>query len=159
MLLLAAVAVVYAPALGGGYMFDDRYIVLDAPMVEELRPVGEYFTRPFFTNSAGAALTHSYYRPLVILSLAIDYTLHAGNAPLDPCARHAMAGTSGRILLRIHGLCLSELDWAARGAELEVRAIRARIDAVPRESKERCRHLCDRRRAAGLDPANVLREG
>ena len=45
---------------------------------------------------------------------------------------------------------------AARGTELEVRAIRARIDAVPRESKERRRHLRDRRRAAGLNEQEPL---
>ncbi len=79
-LMLAVVGAVYAPALGGGYMFDDRYIVLGSPLVEHLRGPADYFLRPFFTDNAGAALSHAYYRPLSILSFALDFTLHSGNA-------------------------------------------------------------------------------
>jgi tetratricopeptide (TPR) repeat protein len=79
-LLLALVAAIYAPALAGGFLFDDHYIVLGSPLVESLKPLKAYFLQPFFTNSAGVALVQSYYRPLVILSFAAQYQWFAGNA-------------------------------------------------------------------------------
>jgi hypothetical protein len=71
-------AAVYAPALGGGYLFDDRSIIVGSPLVEELKPLSDYFSRPFFTSSSGAL--PGYYRPLVVLSFAADYALHQGAA-------------------------------------------------------------------------------
>ncbi|HVJ18306.1 MAG TPA: hypothetical protein VM686_22960 [Polyangiaceae bacterium] len=77
-LLLVVVAVVYAPALGAGYLFDDREIVISSPLVERLHPLAEYFSRPFFTSAVREL--HGYYRPLVVLSFALDYRLHDGAA-------------------------------------------------------------------------------
>jgi len=78
LLLLTVVAAVYAPALGGGYIFDDSLIVQNSPVVTELRPLSEYFTRPFFTSAL--IESYDYYRPLVVLSFALDYRLHDGAA-------------------------------------------------------------------------------
>ena len=61
-LLLVVVAAVYAPALGAGYLFDDREIVISSPLVERLHPLSDYFSRPFFTSAVREL--HGYYRPL-----------------------------------------------------------------------------------------------
>ena len=49
-----------------------------APERRSTQPLGEYFTRPFFTTAAQEI--SGYYRPLVVLSFALDYSLHDGAA-------------------------------------------------------------------------------
>lgn len=68
----------YAPAFEGPFVWDDELLVLRKE-VAELKSIGVYLARPFWLSAdweGGAA----YYRPLTILSLALDNALHAGNA-------------------------------------------------------------------------------
>jgi tetratricopeptide (TPR) repeat protein len=79
LLLLAIVAACHAPALGGPFMWDDRFLIVDAPRVIELRPLGEYFVNPFWSGGGAANASAAYFRPLVVLSFALDHSLWSGN--------------------------------------------------------------------------------
>jgi hypothetical protein len=71
--LLAALAalVVYAVTLGGGYVYDDRYIILTDPRIADTSRWGEYWTKDYFLGGAD-----NLYRPIVSLSYALQAKLH-----------------------------------------------------------------------------------
>jgi len=76
--VIVAVAVVYVQALGGGFLWDDRLLIMGVPLVERTGSVGEYLRHPFWVGVSGAQ-SDSYYRPLVTLSFALDHRLHGDN--------------------------------------------------------------------------------
>ncbi|HEY3666527.1 MAG TPA: hypothetical protein VGL19_11025, partial [Polyangiaceae bacterium] len=80
-LLLAVVVVVvaacYAPVLGAPFIWDDQHLI-ESPLVKELRPLGQYFAGSFWQHDDVGVL-RTYYRPLVILSLALDHRIFADN--------------------------------------------------------------------------------
>lgn len=78
-LLLAVVAACHAPALGGAFIWDDRFLIVDAPRVVEFRPLKEYFVNPFWSGDGGANSSEAYFRPLIVLSFSLDYALWNGN--------------------------------------------------------------------------------
>ncbi len=55
MLLLAIVAGARHAlgALAGQFMWDDRFLIVDAPRVLELRPLSEYFREPVLSGGRG----------------------------------------------------------------------------------------------------------
>src|SRR5688500_4775125 len=67
--LLAALAalVVYAVTLGGTYVYDDRYIVLADPRVDDVSRWGEFWSKDYFLGGAD-----NLYRPLVSMSYALQ---------------------------------------------------------------------------------------
>lgn len=68
----------YAPAFEGPFVWDDQTLILRRE-VTQLQSLWVYFSRPFWLSAelqGGAA----YYRPLTILSLALDHALYAGNS-------------------------------------------------------------------------------
>lgn len=75
--VLVAVAACYAPVLGAPFVWDDQHLV-DSPLVKVLHPLGEYFSGSFWQHDSVGVL-RSYYRPLVILSLALDHRIFADN--------------------------------------------------------------------------------
>ena len=79
LVVLVAVAGVYIQALGGPFLWDDRALVLDAPLVEKSVGLGEYLTHPFWMGAGAQPESTSYYRPLVTLSFALDHRLHGTN--------------------------------------------------------------------------------
>jgi protein O-mannosyl-transferase len=79
LILVLAVVLTYVRTLEAPFVWDDHFLVQGSPLVTELHPVAEYFKSAFW-NSPESGDSRVYYRPLVILSLAIDYSLHGGNA-------------------------------------------------------------------------------
>ena len=67
----AAALVVYAITLGGTYVYDDRYIILLDPRVNDVSRWGEYWTKDYFYGGAD-----NLYRPIVSMSYAIQAKLH-----------------------------------------------------------------------------------
>lgn len=76
MLLAAALALVslaHAPGLDGGFVWDDRVLILES----SAPALASHFTETFWTRSPqGEAL--AYYRPVTSLSFALDETLWSG---------------------------------------------------------------------------------
>lgn len=71
--IVAAVAVVtYANTLAGGFTFDDTWILLENPLVQDLGRIGDLLTSPYWGDRSAAGL----YRPLTSLSFAIQGALH-----------------------------------------------------------------------------------
>lgn len=77
-LALLAVAVAYSASPLGNFVWDDRTLIVEEPIVRELQPIGAYFDRTFFGGPTGAP-TRSFYRPLVTLSFAVDWQVWSGN--------------------------------------------------------------------------------
>ncbi len=75
--VLVVVAGSYLPVLGAPFIWDDSQLI-DSPLVRELRPLGEYFSGSFWQQH-DVEVTRTYYRPLSILSLAVDHRLFGDN--------------------------------------------------------------------------------
>jgi hypothetical protein len=93
--LIVLVAVVYAPSLGGGFVFDDRLLILD----NEIIPLPPWDLPSLLGPTAGARIA---YRPLRTLSYMIDYQMGGGFHPfvfhLSNLAYHAAT------VLAVHAL-------------------------------------------------------
>ena len=73
----ALVAVLaYLPALGNGFTLDDGPIVERNPAAHSIRAAMAAFDQPYWPPEHGAGL----YRPLVVLSFAVDWQLSGGSA-------------------------------------------------------------------------------
>jgi len=82
-LLIACVLVVvlasYIPVLGGPFIWDDHHLVEQSRLVKQLQPLPEYFGQGFWQHDDSPE-AHTYYRPLVILSFAIDHLIYGDNS-------------------------------------------------------------------------------
>ena len=78
-----AACLVYWNALGGGFVWDDRFLIVDNPRVQSLERLDELFTHDY-VFVAETNLAYGYYRPLSGLSLALDYRAWGG----DPFGFH-----------------------------------------------------------------------
>lgn len=82
-LLLCCVLVVvlgsYLPVLGAPLVWDDVHLIERTPLVQTLHPLSEYFRQGFW-QADDLAQGRIYYRPLTILSLALDFAVY-GNTP------------------------------------------------------------------------------
>lgn len=67
LLIVGAGAAVYANSLGGAFVFDDTVSIVDNPNIRRLWPLSESLSGPPGSGSNG--------RPLVALSLALNYAL------------------------------------------------------------------------------------
>ncbi len=106
----------YANTLDVGFHFDDEHHVRQNPFVRDFRYVPQYFHRPdLFSALPG----HEMYRPIVLVSFALDY--HWGG--YDPLVWRLTA-------IALHSLC-------AVGVFLTAAAAAARYD--PRPSRARTR--------------------
>ncbi len=107
LVVVIAVLVPYVEALGGTLVWDDRLLILDAPMVEHGGRLSEFFARPLWAGEGAQPVSASYYRPLVTLSLAVDHRLHgtnAGGLHLTNVALHLGAALALLWLLRRSGI-------------------------------------------------------
>jgi len=101
---------VFANALGGDFVWDDRPLILGDYMVKSFDHLDHLFTNDFFFRDEND-LAYGYYRPLTTLTYVLDYALHAD----QPLGYHVTNGL-------LHALCSAlvvlmllrlELDWRA----------------------------------------------
>jgi tetratricopeptide (TPR) repeat protein len=83
LLLAGACALVYANALTGGFTYDDKAIVRDNPRIRVPERVGEIVATQYFGGARG---TGTAYRPVLLLSYAVQWWIHGG----DPVPFHAV---------------------------------------------------------------------
>jgi tetratricopeptide (TPR) repeat protein len=76
LLLLAACLLPYANGLTGGFTYDDKAIVRDNPRIHSPSSVGRVFTTQYFGGARGKG---SAYRPVLLLSFALQWWLHGGH--------------------------------------------------------------------------------
>ena len=105
-LVFFVAVIAYANSLPNDFVWDDAYNVVQNEPIRDLGNIPEFFTEAW---GAGAASEHSralntnYWRPVVLVSYAIDYALFG----LEPLGFHAT-----NVLL--HGVCsglLLMLGW------------------------------------------------
>ena len=126
-LLLAAVAVlaaaVYLNALRNGFALDDEFIVLRNDIVHSFRDLHALLLGSYWPHSA------ELYRPLTLLSYAVDWTLSGGSAAWMHgvnVALHVLATVLvARLVLRLGG---HPLAAAAAGAVFAVHPVH--VEAV-----------------------------
>lgn len=86
-LLLAATLAVYSALSGAGFVFDDVPLVVHNGYTEDLSRVVELFQVDLWRTSRTASVDSGYYRPLMLLSLAVDRALWG----LSPAGHHAQS--------------------------------------------------------------------
>jgi len=77
--VLVAVLASYIPVLGAPFVWDDHHLVEESPLVSTLHPLADYFGQGFW-QSDEVQTGRTYYRPLAILSLAVDHQLYGNNS-------------------------------------------------------------------------------
>jgi tetratricopeptide (TPR) repeat protein len=86
--LLAVLA--YAPTLGNGFAFDDTFIIGHNKLITSLRHLPRMFTTEYWGTvqrpDLAVYVSTNLYRPLVILSLALNYAVGG----LNPLGYHAV---------------------------------------------------------------------
>ena len=76
LIVFAAAVVLYLPSVRYGYVQDDRAIIVSNPAAHSIGAALGAFDDPYWPRESGAGL----YRPVTILSFAIDWTLSGGRA-------------------------------------------------------------------------------
>ena len=76
--LVLAVVAAYSNHFGNAFEFDDAHTVVDNAYIRDLGHVGQMFTD---VRTATANPANQIYRPLVTVSLAVDYALGHGLVP------------------------------------------------------------------------------
>jgi len=121
--VMAAAFLVNAPSLGYGFVFDERLLIVDNPVVHDLANAGRMFGEKFWPGPARGI----YYRPLVTLSYAAGYAV-AGETPwvehLINALAHALAsGLMLLLLVRLTGkervAALAAMIFAVHPAHVE----------------------------------------
>lgn len=73
--VIVVAVLVYANALANGLVLDDRWVLLDNPLVSRLDGIWKAFAAPYWPAIQQAG----QYRPLVIGSFAIDWAISGGD--------------------------------------------------------------------------------
>lgn len=79
-LVALAVLVSYASVAGAPFLWDDHHLIFESPLVQHASGVSDFFKTAFFSRQDTEPEGRGYYRPLTMLSLALDYRLHGTNA-------------------------------------------------------------------------------
>jgi len=83
-LVLLATALVFLPALGGEFVWDDVPLIRTNPNVRDLSRLGEALTHDFWHTperlESGGSLARRYYRPVITLAYALQFRAF-GEAP------------------------------------------------------------------------------
>ncbi len=75
LLVALAAGLAYAPTMGHDFAFDEYFLVLQDTTLHSLRNLPAFFTRPFWPGQTGII----YYRPLISLLYALDYSIGGGS--------------------------------------------------------------------------------
>ncbi|MFT5683104.1 MAG: hypothetical protein ACI8RZ_004031 [Myxococcota bacterium] len=75
LILLAITTLAYARLWWVGWSWDDEALILDNQVTGSLANIGEFFTRDLWATTRLESLKSGYYRPLFLLSLAMDRAL------------------------------------------------------------------------------------
>ncbi len=70
--------VVFSNSLFNGFVWDDNELIVDNPAVHSFSDAARFFSGHFWSQS-GQPSARGYYRPLVMLSYAVDYKLWGPN--------------------------------------------------------------------------------
>jgi protein O-mannosyl-transferase len=76
--VLLVTALAYLNALDGGFIWDDHALIESQPQVKELASLSTYFGQMFWSDPLD--IPRRFYRPLVIVSYALDYRVWGANA-------------------------------------------------------------------------------
>lgn len=81
-IVFALALLVGVPTLFNDFAWDDTYLVLQNSAIHDLTTAWELFTKPWASGVAyalGETQNQAYYRPLALLSMAIDWALSGPN--------------------------------------------------------------------------------
>ncbi|MCP4806449.1 MAG: hypothetical protein GY913_22025 [Proteobacteria bacterium] len=78
--LVAALAAAYGPSVLCGFVWDDTPLVVNNLLTSELSNVGAFFRSDLWQTAGGAESDSGYYRPVMLLSLAVDRALWGASA-------------------------------------------------------------------------------
>ncbi len=101
LILLLVTTLAYARLWGVGWSWDDEALILDNQVTGSLANIGEFFTRDLWGTTRLEALKSGYYRPMFLLSLAVDralFGLSATAAHVHSLLWHLL------VVVALHGL-------------------------------------------------------
>ena len=126
LLVVVLVAVVWSPALSGGYAWDDRNLFVDNPAIRQPGALWAAFQQDFWSDTAGSG----YYRPLVTASYIADDRLWGLENPAGWHATNVVAHalTAGVLCALLLALGLSSAG--ALGASLLFGVLPALAESV-----------------------------
>jgi hypothetical protein len=75
---------VYLNSLSGDFIWDDIEQIVDNPVIKDIRNIPSFFTSDLWRLISNPTIGSYYYRPLFLLSLAVDYNLWV----LNPLGYH-----------------------------------------------------------------------
>ena len=125
-LLVGACLLVYANALPGGFVYDDKAIVRDNFRIRAPSGAGEIFATQYFGGPPG---TGTAYRPLLLLSFAVQWWIH-GADPLPFHAVNVLFHAAATLLLAALLLRLGIASPVAVGAALLFAVHPVHVEAV-----------------------------
>jgi tetratricopeptide (TPR) repeat protein len=125
-LLLAASFLTYANGLAGAFTYDDKAVVRDNPRIEAPQRIGRIFATPYFGGPPGAG---SAYRPVLLLSFAVQWWIHGGDTVLFHAVNVLFHAAAALLLWRLL-LLLTTPPPLALGAALLFAVHPIHVEAV-----------------------------
>ena len=75
LLVTLATFAVYMPLMGGGFVWDDHLLIVDNPIITSLDNIPQMFATDLWGTTDVAKPDGGYYRPLMLVDLAISHAL------------------------------------------------------------------------------------
>jgi len=75
LLIVLAIFAVYMPLMGGGFVWDDHLLIVDNPIIRSLENIPQMFATDLWGTTNVAKPDGGYYRPLMLVDLALSYAL------------------------------------------------------------------------------------
>lgn len=102
LLVPLVVLLAYVQTLEAPFVWDDRHVIVESPRVQQLRPLAEYLGRAFWVSPESGDV-RAYFRPLTVLSFALDHRIHGPNPAgfhLTNVLLHSLNALLAYLLLR-----------------------------------------------------------